>query len=60
MAELPIPQQDADGSSVRNLTSHAAQDNYATWSPDGKRIAFISDRDGGYDVYVMEVKKNQP
>jgi Tol biopolymer transport system component len=43
---------------VRNLTRRAAQDNYATWSPDGKRSAFISDRDGGHDVYVMEVKKN--
>jgi|GEM_PF-2917455 len=25
-----------------------------TWSPDGHYIAFISDRDGGQDIYIME------
>jgi Tol biopolymer transport system component len=24
------------------------------WSPDGERIAFRSDRDGGWDVFVMQ------
>ena len=43
----------ADGSGQRNLTQHPAQDNYAAWSPDSKRLAFISNRGGGYDVYVM-------
>ena len=47
---------DADGGNQHNLTRNPGQDNYATWSPDGKKIAFISNRDGGYDVYVMEVK----
>ena len=28
----------ADGSRPRNLTRHPAQDNFATWSPDGRRI----------------------
>ena len=45
----------ADGSSLRNLTRHPAQDNFVAWSPDSKRIAFISNRDGGHDVYVMDV-----
>jgi TolB protein len=44
-----------DGSEQRNLTNHPAQENYATWSPDGKKLAFISNRSGGYDVYVMDV-----
>jgi TolB protein len=47
---------DADGGNQHNLTKCAAQDNFATWSPDGKKIAFISNRDGGSDVYVMEAK----
>jgi TolB protein len=45
----------ADGSQPRNLTNDPSHDNFATWSPDGKQIAFISNRDGGYDVYVMDV-----
>jgi Tol biopolymer transport system component len=43
----------ADGSNVRRLTNHPARDVSASWSPDGKQIAFMSDRDGGFDVYVM-------
>ena len=46
----------ADGTGLRNLTRHRGQDNFAAWSPDGKKIAFISNRDGGHDVYVMDVK----
>jgi Tol biopolymer transport system component len=41
---------------VRNLTRHPKQDNFAAWSPDGKRLAFVSNRDGGHDIYITEVK----
>ena len=27
--------------------------NYLSWSPDGQRIAFAVNRDGDYDIYVM-------
>lgn len=35
---------DADGSDLVNLTKHPDEDNFVTWSPDG-RIFFLSDRD---------------
>ena len=43
----------ADGSSP---VSFGNDFSWASWSPDGKKIAFISNRDGGNDVYVMDVK----
>ena len=40
----------ADGSGQRRLTQSGAQ---PLWSPDGRKIAFVSDRDGNYEVYIM-------
>ncbi|HXH88320.1 MAG TPA: hypothetical protein VNI55_06920, partial [Gaiellaceae bacterium] len=45
-----------DGSGVTALTSHLEDDYHPTWSPDGKKIAFASEREGGNgrpDIYVM-------
>ena len=60
---------DADGGNQRRLTENPASDFSPSWSPDGKRIAFISDRDGHvhakhgwptYEIYVMDADGSNP
>lgn len=43
----------ADGSDPVRLTHSDANDTAPVSSPDGRRIAFVSDRDGNREVYVM-------
>ncbi len=49
-----------DGRSVTQLTSDPAHDVMPTFSPDGQRIAFASDRAGNWDIYVMSLAGGQP
>jgi len=43
----------ADGSGQKNISNHQAFDGWPTWSPDGKRIAFSSNRNSSYQIHVM-------
>jgi Tol biopolymer transport system component len=43
----------ADGSGTRKLTHNAGRNAEPAWSPDGRKIAFRSTRDGNRDIYVM-------
>ena len=44
---------DVEGERIRLLTSGNWRDTAPVWSPDGKRLAFLSDRDGTTQLYVM-------
>jgi len=54
---LEIFVMNADGSGRTNLTSddphRPAADTSPAWSPDGTRLAFVSDRDGNLEIYTM-------
>ncbi len=50
----------ADGGIARRLTVHEADDSHPVFSPDGKWIAFSSDRFGNGDVFLMSALGGEP
>jgi len=49
----------ADGTSHRKLTSREVSESKATWSPDGNRIAFVSNTKEGSEIYIYWVLTGQ-
>jgi len=43
----------SDGTELRNLTQHPAQDGDPTWSPMHDWLAFTSDRNNNNDIFLM-------
>lgn len=43
----------AQPESFQHITQEMYTDTSPAWSPDGSKIAFMSDRDGGSDIYLM-------
>jgi len=43
----------AAGGEARKLTDSPKQDRHPRWSPDGRSIAFESNRDGSFQIYIV-------
>src|SRR5678815_4182126 len=43
----------AAGGEARLLISHPANETRPMYSPDGKQLAFVSNRTGGGDIYIL-------
>lgn len=44
----------------RNLTNWPGKDSHPSWSPDGSQIAFVTDRDGNDEIYVINSDGSNP
>lgn len=51
---------DENGQNIQRMTVNSARDVYGRFSPDGKWIAFSSDRNGNLDVYIMPAGGGAP
>jgi len=49
-----------DGFVVNLTQSSGAFDQSPAWSPDGNSLAYWSDKSGEYEIYVQDMKKNEP
>ena len=50
-----IFQVDLDGRNIKRLTAGPRADQRPSFSPNGSKLAFQSNRDGNYEIYVMNL-----
>ncbi len=48
------------GGKAAQLTTHPAHDTRPVWSPDGKKIAFASNRNGNFDLFLIDKEGGVP
>ncbi len=51
--------QRVDGTAVTQLTTDPSNDVMPSFSPDGRRVAFASDRSGSWDIYLTDTAGGQ-
>ncbi len=49
-----------DGTAVTQLTADPSSDVQPVFSPDGKSVAFASDRAGNWDIWIINIDGTQP
>lgn len=45
-----------DADSIFALTQHEGEDWSPAWTPDGSKLAFASTRDGGWNIYLLDMR----
>ncbi len=53
---LLIPSWASASKTFTQITFNPARDYYPSWSPDGTKIVFCSDRSGNGDIWVIDFK----
>jgi len=49
----------SDGSDPERLTGDEGNNTSPVWAPNGRKIAFVSDRDGNREIYAMNADGNE-
>ena len=49
-----------EGGEPRRLTTGERHDRAPRWSPDGRHLAFVSDRAGAAELYVLPLEGGEP
>jgi len=50
----------SDGSEPRQITAGVKRDSSPRWSPDGRSLAFLSDRDGKTQLFLLPLSAGEP
>jgi len=51
----PNPAAATTASALIRVTDHPERDDYPAWHPDGERLVIVSERDGEYDLYLVDL-----
>ncbi len=51
----PLYVMNADGTNVKRLTNRENAEYFPAWSPDGGKVAFLSNPETTFDIYIVEV-----
>ncbi len=57
---IPVTEMTEPGLDLVRLTEDGGTDHHGVWSPNGDRIAFVSDRSGIFQVWIMNADGTDP